>query len=261
MTLPFAMRIAVAKRILTAEVKLLAMLSDGGGHKDLLPHSGWTQEKIVLHDCIAPRLRRLKTSVFGPPQPNPALDRWDLAWILSLWRGERPGPTIKQKYRLDQIELMLNLVGNHGSFKPEFWAEIAQWQLRTYKERKEDQISLGRHPDIDPSSSSVCAKFLDDFEDMIAEYITPDDEYVQMCRSVVKTAVQRALTEPEPSPGDVTWTDVFATRFILQDPTLQATLDTAPALEGRPDRLDILVEDIVYQQPIFPPACRALKFE
>lgn len=132
---------------------------------------------------------------------------------------------------------------------------------RTYKERKEDRISLGRHPDIDPFSSSVCAKFLEDFEDMIAEYITPDDEYVLMCRAVMKTAVQRALAEPEPSPGDVTWTDVFATRFILQDPTLQATLDAAPALEGRPDRLDILIEDVCYQQPSFPHACYALEFK
>ncbi|KAG8926078.1 hypothetical protein FRC00_003303 [Tulasnella sp. 408] len=209
------MRIAVAKRILNAE-----RLDAGEDNFARLYRSS------------------LKTSVFGPPQP---LDRWDLAWILSLWRGERPSPTIEHKYRLYQIELMLNLVGNHGSFKPEFWAEIAQWQLRTYKE--------------------LCAKFLEDFEDVIAEYNTPDDEYVQMCRSVVKTAVQRALAEPEPCPGDVTWTDVFATRFIFQDPTLQGILDAAPALEGRPDRLDILIEDVLYQEPSFPPACRALKLE
>ncbi|KAG8899275.1 hypothetical protein FRC00_001669, partial [Tulasnella sp. 408] len=235
------MRIAVAKRILNAEVKLLAMLSDGGGPKDLLPYSGWTQEKIVLHDFIAPRLRRLKTSVFGPPQPNRALDRLDLAWILSLWRGERSGPTIHHKYTLDKIELMLNLVGNHDSFEPEFWAEIAQWQLRAYKE--------------------LCAKLLEEFHSSITMDPPPDDEYFHMCCSVLEAAVQRALAEREPSPDNVAWTDVFASRVILQDPTLRAVIGAEVDVDGQPYKLDDLIEDLHHQQPGFPPACHALEFK
>ncbi|KAG8936321.1 hypothetical protein FRC00_009064, partial [Tulasnella sp. 408] len=240
MTLPFDMHIAVAKRILNAKAKRLAMLSDAGGTKNLLPYNGWTQEKIVLHDFIAPRLQRLKTSVFGPPQPNRALDRLDMAWILSLWRGERSAPTIHHKYTLDKIELMLNLVGNPDSFKPEFWAEIAQWQLRAYKE--------------------LCAKLLEEFHSTITMDPPPDDEYFQMCCSVLEAAVQRALAEREPSPSNVAWTDVFASRVILQDPTVRAVIDAEMNVDGQPYKLDELIEDPHHRQPSFPPARYALEF-
>ncbi|KAG8899274.1 hypothetical protein FRC00_001668 [Tulasnella sp. 408] len=234
-------RLKIARRISNAETKLLGMLSDDAGTKSLLPYSGWTDEKQVLHDCIAPRLRRLRSSFCGPPQRYPALDWWGLAWILGLWRGERSASMIEHSHVLENIELMLNLVGNHDSFKPEFWAEIAQWQLRMYKE--------------------LCTKFLEDYCIETARYTAPDDEYVQSCCSAVKTAVQRVMAEPEPSPENVMWTDVFATHIIFHDPTLHAVIEAEPVLEGRPDGLDIMIEHSFHQQPCFPPACHALEFK
>ncbi|KIO20856.1 hypothetical protein M407DRAFT_29519 [Tulasnella calospora MUT 4182] len=242
MTLSFSPRINVARRISKAEANLLAMLSDGPTTKGLLPYSGWTDEKMILHNCIAPRLERLKTSFFGPPQPYPALDWWGLAWISGLWRGDRSVSMVEHRFRLTKIELMLNLVGNHDSFKPEFWAEIVQWQLRLYKR--------------------VCTEFLEDYYKRTAMYTEPEDEFDHMCRSATQTAVERALAEPEPaSPGDVVWTDVFDARVIFHDPTLNAVLESSPVPEARPDKLDARIERMFYDQPRFPHSCYVLEFK
>lgn len=120
---------------------------------------------------------------------------------------------------------------------------------------------MWRHSDFDSFSPTVCAKLLEEFHSTTAMYTEPDDEYFQMCCSVVETAVQSALAEPEPSPGNVVWTYVFATRVIFHDPTLRAVIDAELALEGRPDELDDFIEDLLYQQPSFPPACYAFEFK
>ncbi|KAG8911746.1 hypothetical protein FRC01_005543 [Tulasnella sp. 417] len=242
MTLSLDRRINVARRISDAEANLLAMLPDGAGTKGLLPYGGWTDEKRLLYDCIAPRLERVKTNFFGPPLPYPALDWWGLAWILGLWRGQLTVSMIQHERRIANIELILNIVGSHDSFKPEFWAEIVQWQLRTHKQ--------------------MCAKYLEEFFRKTAKYTRPDDFLNHLGRYAVKTAVQRTLAEQEPSPGDVTWTDVFGIRVLYYDPFLNAAIEATPAPEGRPDKLDFLIEKLCYdEQPRFPPSCHALKFK
>lgn len=88
----------------------------------------------------------------------------------------------------------------------------------------------------------------------------PDDrEGVDAFIGALEKVVKRAHALPEPDPKKARISDVFSIRNAYDDPDVKALIDSNRFTSGKRLELQNAVEDLLSQQPIFPPECYALR--
>ncbi|KAG8919864.1 hypothetical protein FRC01_001055 [Tulasnella sp. 417] len=185
---------------------------------------------IIVHKLIIPRIEKLTADI---SQNRDALLQSSLTS-----RAER---TANEKYerRARHAELMLYLVKNQESFGPTFWASIISWQMMMYRRS--------------------CIKLLEAYRDSASRHLSGNSDGAKVFMSALETAVQRANALPEPDPEKAEISDAFSIRSIYNDPDLGFLVGSAGfSLEKRLG-LQQMTEDILLQQPMFPPECYALQ--
>ncbi|KAG8912230.1 hypothetical protein FRC01_005212, partial [Tulasnella sp. 417] len=132
-------------------------------------------------------------------------------------------------------------VENHDSFGPDFWVKIAHWQLLEYQRD--------------------ARKLLEDYDKHVSmlEKVEP---ITRLYRAALAKAVERAQAESPLNGYDVTWSDVFIIRHLSYDPDLKGVIHNSDvtSLEGR-QKLMRLIDELLLDEPHFPPECYSLKFK
>ncbi|KAG8925826.1 hypothetical protein FRC01_009639 [Tulasnella sp. 417] len=141
--------------------------------------------------------------------------------------------------RMTHIELLQTIVQNYHRFDSTFWSKIVRWQLEEYHRESK--------------------RILKDFNKALADHghLEPGHRAYQRA---IATATQAALAEPGPSPGDVTWADVFTVRHLFQDPALKAVIDSGWTSSDQRLELLAFIDQVLLEEPQFPPDCHAFLF-
>ncbi|KAG8964242.1 hypothetical protein FRC00_003234 [Tulasnella sp. 408] len=129
-------------------------------------------------------------------------------------------------------------VKNSNSFGPEFWASIARWQIEAYRR-------FGN-------------KLLQDYKDATCDMRENRDD-VEVFTAALEKAVKRAYALPEPDPEKAQLEDVFSIRNIYDDPDVKALITPDRFSAEKRLALQEVVEELLMQQPMFPPECYALR--
>ncbi|KAG8952462.1 hypothetical protein FRC04_004522 [Tulasnella sp. 424] len=140
--------------------------------------------------------------------------------------------------RVSHIELMVKLVENRESFDPKFWASIAKWQIDTYRRS--------------------CDNLLRDYKDSTRD-MSDDKDGVEVFIAALEKAVQRAYALPEPDPEKAQISDVFVIRNVNDDPDVQSFIYSDRFSQEKRRALQETVEELLTEQPMFPPACYAFQ--
>ncbi|KAG8914928.1 hypothetical protein FRC00_009596 [Tulasnella sp. 408] len=102
------------------------------------------------------------------------------------------------------------------------------------------------------------AKLLKDYKEATLN-VEEDRDGVEAFISALEKAVKRADGLPEPDPEKAQLADVFWIRNIYDDPDIKALIASDQFTSEKRLALQEVVEDLLLQQPIFPPECYALR--
>ncbi|KAG8911424.1 hypothetical protein FRC01_005719 [Tulasnella sp. 417] len=183
----------------------------------------------ILQGCIVPRIQRALSKVELDRRIGPQGGLWGMSGLLPEKKNER---------MVAHIELMLYLVNNRESFGPGFWASIARWQIDTYRQFGD--------------------KLLRDYK-TATQNIPVDRDGVQAFTDALEQAVKRAHTLQEPDQEKGQLSDVFYIRNIYEDPDIKLLIASDRFSPEKRLKLQESVEDLLQQQPVFPPECYALR--
>lgn len=104
----------------------------------------------------------------------------------------------------------------------------------------------------------VCEKLLREYRE--ATYDIKDDRAgVEAFIGALESAVKRAQALPDPDPEKARASDVFSIRSPYDDPDVKALIDSDRFTPGKRLELQNAVEELLLQQPMFPPECYALQ--
>ncbi|KAG8976592.1 hypothetical protein FRC05_003431 [Tulasnella sp. 425] len=184
---------------------------------------------VVIRSCILPRISRLVTDL--------DMDR-NAQFRAQFPNGADRIPGEKYERRIRHIELMLQLVKNRESFGPGFWASIAKWQVQTYQR--------------------YCTKLLEDYINSTRSMSESRDE-AKVFIGTLEKALQRAYALPEPDEGKAQLSDVFFIRSIYNDPDVRALVASERFTPEKRLEVQRVAEELLRQQPMFPPKCYALQ--
>lgn len=198
-----------------------------GGQKGVPECLGRSHHAIV-GNCILPKVESLlvRMEQKGQIGPQRMVDATDL-------RSEK-----NYEMRVAHIELMVNLVENRESFGPKFWASIAKWQMETYRR--------------------FCDTLLRDYKDSTRD-MAEDKDGVEVFTAALEKAVRRAYALPEPDPEKAQISDIFLIRNIYDDPDVQSLISSDRFNQEKRRELQEAVEEMLTEQPMFPPACYTLQ--
>lgn len=98
---------------------------------------------------------------------------------------------------------------------------------------------------------------MEDYKEM-TRHVSGDRCDVETILSALSAAVRRACEQPEPSPEKTTFADAFAIRNLYDDAGLKALVESNMFTPQRQRELYEAAEELMYQQPAFPPECYAL---
>lgn len=182
----------------------------------------------ILNGCIIPRLERI-TNGFNQ----------DLIRLSASPNHQAEAAAVMEERgrQMAQIELMMIMLLNSKMYSKQFWASLVRWQMYTYQEN--------------------CIRLMEDYKEM-TRHVSGDRCDVETILSALSTAVRRACEQPEPSPEKTTFGDAFAIRNIYDDPGLKALVESNMFTPQRQRELYEAAEEMMYQQPAFPPECYAL---
>ncbi|KAG8944566.1 hypothetical protein FRC04_001689 [Tulasnella sp. 424] len=100
-------------------------------------------------------------------------------------------------------------------------------------------------------------RLLEDYRET-TEHLSGDRGDVETILSALSAAARRACEQPQPSPEKTTFADAFAIRNLYEDPALKTLVDSTMFTPQRRRELYAAAEELMYQQPAFPPECYAL---
>lgn len=106
--------------------------------------------------------------------------------------------------------------------------------------------------------SKACLKLLEDYRES-ASSIPGDSAGATVFISALEKAVQRAHALPEPDPEKAEISDAFSIRSIHNDPDVRLLVASGDFTPEKRLELQRMAEDILQQQPMFPPECYALQ--
>lgn len=144
------------------------------------------------------------------------------------------GLDIGNNPQVAHVNLMIYLLHTRDSYEPDFWADIVKWQMALHKQHS--------------------WKLLQDYKAAMKNNIF-DRGNRELILSALEKAVQRvnALEAPEKA----TFEDAFVIRNIYDDPDLKAVI-TSRFSPDQQLRLSKTMDEILLQQPAFPPQCYSL---
>lgn len=179
----------------------------------------------LINGCIIPRLERatneLNSSLIQlSASPNHQAE----AAVVLEERGRQ----------MAQIELMMLMLLNHDVYDGNFWASLVRWQMHTHQEN--------------------CIRLLEDYKEATRHV---SDNKCDLL-AALSAAVHRVCEHPEPSPEKVTFADAFTIRNLYDDPGLKALVESSKFTPQQRRELNEVAEELMYQQPAFPPECYAL---
>lgn len=103
----------------------------------------------------------------------------------------------------------------------------------------------------------VGEKLLRDYKEAMFD-MPEDKEEAEVFIGALEKAVGRAHALPEPDAEKAQFSDVFAVRNIYDDPDIKALVNSDRFTPEKRLVLQEAVEDLLSQQPMFPPECYAL---
>ncbi|KIO19516.1 hypothetical protein M407DRAFT_30841 [Tulasnella calospora MUT 4182] len=177
---------------------------------------------LIVRNCIIPRIQKMLTSAERYRHLRPRLCL--LHPNNSIFEG-------KYQSQVAHIELMIYLVKNPLSFTDEFVLTV---------------------------SSKACEKFLREYREATCDMLD-DRNGVDAFIGALEKAVKRAHALPEPDPEKAQLSDAFSVRNIYDDPDVKALIDSERFTPEKRLELQNAVEDLLLQQPIFPPNCYAIQ--
>ncbi|KAG8919863.1 hypothetical protein FRC01_001054 [Tulasnella sp. 417] len=184
---------------------------------------------FIIRDCIIPRIQKVLTRA-----------ERDRRLGTRRWLPHSSNAVLEDKYKsqVAHIELMVYLIKNRGSFGPTFWSSIVRWQIETYRR--------------------FCEKLLREYREATCDMMN-DRDGVEAFIAALEKAVKRAHALPDPDPEKAQFSDAFSIRNTYEDPDVKALVDSDRFTPGKRLELQSAVQDLLLQQPMFPPECYAIQ--